>query len=194
MELTVTGMGGGGGGGGEGGRGAWRPPWQIVAILWYILNHCTFSQVALWPFFFEVLQIFWHQVCQNRASLYRVTWPFVKVRFFPPFCVQNKWQSDFFFAFKAVTFDSCCFVLHYLCPAWYILVSSVFFHHPVQHHVIPVILESLRCGVHAGIAGFRPRDVCVSAPTGSGKTLAYAIPVIQVYKLQTVSYQLGYHD
>ncbi|XP_071500712.1 uncharacterized protein, partial [Diadema antillarum] len=50
---------------------------------------------------------------------------------------------------------------------------------PVQHHVIPVILETLKYGLHAGCAGFRPRDVCVSAPTGSGKTLAYAIPIVQ---------------
>ncbi|XP_030849417.1 ATP-dependent RNA helicase DDX51 [Strongylocentrotus purpuratus] len=50
---------------------------------------------------------------------------------------------------------------------------------PVQQHVIPVLLESLRDGIHTGHAGYRPRDLCISAPTGSGKTLAYAIPIIQ---------------
>lgn len=28
--------------------------------------------------------------------------------------------------------------------------------------------------------GYRPSDLCVSAPTGSGKTLAFVIPVVQV--------------
>ncbi|XP_022094138.1 ATP-dependent RNA helicase DDX51-like [Acanthaster planci] len=55
-------------------------------------------------------------------------------------------------------------------------IKSLF---PVQRHVIPVILDSARLGIHAGDAGYRPRDLCVSAPTGSGKTLAFALPIIQ---------------
>ena len=50
----------------------------------------------------------------------------------------------------------------------------------VQQHVIPVILDSVRLGIQTGDVGYRPRDVCVSAPTGSGKTLAFAIPIVQV--------------
>ncbi|XP_033638586.1 ATP-dependent RNA helicase DDX51-like [Asterias rubens] len=49
----------------------------------------------------------------------------------------------------------------------------------VQRHVIPVILDSVRLGIQTGDVGYRPRDVCVSAPTGSGKTLAFAIPIVQ---------------
>ncbi|XP_041467192.1 ATP-dependent RNA helicase DDX51-like [Lytechinus variegatus] len=50
---------------------------------------------------------------------------------------------------------------------------------PVQQHVIPILLKSLQYGIHTGHAGYRPSDLCISAPTGSGKTLAYAIPIIQ---------------
>ncbi|XP_072045634.1 ATP-dependent RNA helicase DDX51-like [Amphiura filiformis] len=50
---------------------------------------------------------------------------------------------------------------------------------PVQRHVIPIILDSVRFGLHSGNAGYRPRDLCVSAPTGSGKTLAFAVPIVQ---------------
>ncbi|XP_057703404.1 ATP-dependent RNA helicase DDX51 isoform X2 [Corythoichthys intestinalis] len=54
-------------------------------------------------------------------------------------------------------------------------------HHffPVQAEVIPAILEGAQHGLLIGQAGYRPRDVCVSAPTGSGKTLAFVIPIIQ---------------
>ncbi|XP_034755801.1 ATP-dependent RNA helicase DDX51 [Etheostoma cragini] len=51
---------------------------------------------------------------------------------------------------------------------------------PVQAEVIPAILESARQGLLIGRGGYKPRDICVSAPTGSGKTLAFVIPVIQV--------------
>ncbi|XP_054652639.1 ATP-dependent RNA helicase DDX51 [Dunckerocampus dactyliophorus] len=51
---------------------------------------------------------------------------------------------------------------------------------PVQAEVIPAILESAQHGTVFGRAGYKPRDICVSAPTGSGKTLAFVIPVIQV--------------
>ncbi|KAM9840813.1 ATP-dependent RNA helicase DDX51 [Aulostomus maculatus] len=51
---------------------------------------------------------------------------------------------------------------------------------PVQAEVIPAILESAQQGLLIGRGGFKPRDICVSAPTGSGKTLAFVIPVIQV--------------
>ncbi|XP_041814923.1 ATP-dependent RNA helicase DDX51 [Chelmon rostratus] len=55
-------------------------------------------------------------------------------------------------------------------------------HHffPVQTEVIPAILESTQQGLLIGRGGYKPRDICVSAPTGSGKTLAFVIPVIQV--------------
>lgn len=50
----------------------------------------------------------------------------------------------------------------------------------VQTEVIPAILESTQQGLLIGRGGYKPRDICVSAPTGSGKTLAFVIPVIQV--------------
>ncbi|XP_028996969.1 ATP-dependent RNA helicase DDX51 isoform X2 [Betta splendens] len=50
---------------------------------------------------------------------------------------------------------------------------------PVQAEVIPAILESTEQGLLVGRGGYKPRDICVSAPTGSGKTLAFVIPVIQ---------------
>ncbi|XP_058123826.1 probable ATP-dependent RNA helicase Dbp73D [Anopheles ziemanni] len=46
---------------------------------------------------------------------------------------------------------------------------------PVQHQVIPWILEA-----HRKPAPFWPRDVCISSPTGSGKTLAFAVPIVQL--------------
>nr|XP_046266290.1 ATP-dependent RNA helicase DDX51 [Scatophagus argus] len=51
---------------------------------------------------------------------------------------------------------------------------------PVQKEVIPAILESAQQGLLIGRGGYKPRDICVSAPTGSGKTLAFVLPVIQV--------------
>ncbi|XP_061602499.1 ATP-dependent RNA helicase DDX51 [Cololabis saira] len=51
---------------------------------------------------------------------------------------------------------------------------------PVQAEVIPAILESVQPGVLLGRGGYRPRDICVSAPTGSGKTLSFVVPVVQV--------------
>ncbi|KAM9339622.1 ATP-dependent RNA helicase DDX51 [Symphorus nematophorus] len=56
-------------------------------------------------------------------------------------------------------------------------IESLF---PVQAEVIPAILESAQQGLLIGRGGYKPRDICVSAPTGSGKTLAFVIPVIQV--------------
>jgi len=51
----------------------------------------------------------------------------------------------------------------------------------VQAQVIPAVLQGGPSWRHlAGTAGYRPRDICCSAPTGSGKTLAYVIPVVQV--------------
>ncbi|XP_078082930.1 ATP-dependent RNA helicase DDX51 [Mustelus asterias] len=50
---------------------------------------------------------------------------------------------------------------------------------PVQTEVIPTLLESSKHGLMLGRGGYRPRDICVSAPTGSGKTLAFVIPVVQ---------------
>nr|XP_014126973.1 ATP-dependent RNA helicase DDX51 [Zonotrichia albicollis] len=51
---------------------------------------------------------------------------------------------------------------------------------PVQAEVIPAILQSAAHGFLLGRGGFRPKDICVSAPTGSGKTLAFVIPIVQV--------------
>ncbi|XP_006910109.2 ATP-dependent RNA helicase DDX51, partial [Pteropus alecto] len=50
---------------------------------------------------------------------------------------------------------------------------------PVQAAVIPAVLESAAGGFLGGRGGYRPSDLCVSAPTGSGKTLAFVIPVVQ---------------
>lgn len=51
---------------------------------------------------------------------------------------------------------------------------------PVQAAVIPALLESIANGFLVARGGYRPSDLCVSAPTGSGKTLAFVIPVVQV--------------
>ncbi|CAH2295461.1 ATP-dependent RNA helicase DDX51 [Pelobates cultripes] len=50
---------------------------------------------------------------------------------------------------------------------------------PVQAEVIPAILESCSHGFLLGRGGYRPSDICVSAPTGSGKTLAFVVPIVQ---------------
>uniref|UniRef100_A0A8C9R347 ATP-dependent RNA helicase n=1 Tax=Scleropages formosus TaxID=113540 RepID=A0A8C9R347_SCLFO len=50
---------------------------------------------------------------------------------------------------------------------------------PVQAEVIPAILEGVGQGLLVGRGGYKPRDICVSAPTGSGKTLAFVIPIVQ---------------
>lgn len=59
-------------------------------------------------------------------------------------------------------------------------ISPLLSSHPVQAEVIPAVLESVNSGLLIGRGGYRPRDICVSAPTGSGKTLVFVIPVIQV--------------
>ncbi|CAN9507547.1 unnamed protein product [Ophioblennius macclurei] len=51
---------------------------------------------------------------------------------------------------------------------------------PVQAEVIPAILKGAQQGVLFGRGGYKPQDICVSAPTGSGKTLSFVIPVIQI--------------
>lgn len=50
----------------------------------------------------------------------------------------------------------------------------------VQAEVIPAVLQSASNGYLMGQGGYRPRDICVSAPTGSGKTLSFVIPIVQV--------------
>ncbi|XP_075024019.1 ATP-dependent RNA helicase DDX51 [Calonectris borealis] len=50
---------------------------------------------------------------------------------------------------------------------------------PVQAEVIPAILQSASNGYLVGQGGYRPKDICVSAPTGSGKTLSFVIPIVQ---------------
>uniref|UniRef100_W5U5C5 ATP-dependent RNA helicase n=1 Tax=Ictalurus punctatus TaxID=7998 RepID=W5U5C5_ICTPU len=57
---------------------------------------------------------------------------------------------------------------------------------PVQAEVIPAVLESVNSGLLIGQGGYRPRDICVSAPTGSGKTLAFVIPVVQALMMRVV--------
>ncbi|XP_067084169.1 ATP-dependent RNA helicase DDX51 [Osmerus mordax] len=57
---------------------------------------------------------------------------------------------------------------------------------PVQAEVIPAILESVCHGFLIGRGGYRPRDICVSAPTGSGKTLTFVLPVIQALMQRVV--------
>ncbi|KAK3540211.1 hypothetical protein QTP70_028410 [Hemibagrus guttatus] len=57
---------------------------------------------------------------------------------------------------------------------------------PVQAEVIPAILESVNSGLLIGRGGYRPRDICVSAPTGSGKTLTFVIPVVQALMTRVV--------
>ncbi|XP_062445996.1 ATP-dependent RNA helicase DDX51 isoform X2 [Rhea pennata] len=54
---------------------------------------------------------------------------------------------------------------------------------PVQAEVIPAILQSASNGYLMGQGGYRPKDICVSAPTGSGKTLSFVIPIVQVSKV-----------
>ena len=46
--------------------------------------------------------------------------------------------------------------------------------------MIPAILQSASNGYLMGQGGYRPKDICVSAPTGSGKTLSFVIPIVQV--------------
>ena len=59
---------------------------------------------------------------------------------------------------------------------------------PVQRHVIPFLLSSLRDGTLYQNPGFlRPNDICVSAPTGSGKTLAFAVPILQALRHRVVT-------
>uniref|UniRef100_A0A452T5C0 ATP-dependent RNA helicase n=1 Tax=Ursus maritimus TaxID=29073 RepID=A0A452T5C0_URSMA len=62
-------------------------------------------------------------------------------------------------------------------------ISSYF---PVQAAVIPALLESTANGFLVARGGYRPRDLCVSAPTGSGKTLAFVIPVVQALLCRAV--------
>uniref|UniRef100_UPI00358EE405 ATP-dependent RNA helicase DDX51 n=1 Tax=Myxine glutinosa TaxID=7769 RepID=UPI00358EE405 len=50
---------------------------------------------------------------------------------------------------------------------------------PVQSLVIPAVLNGLSHCITLGRGGFRPGDICVSAPTGSGKTLAFVLPIVQ---------------
>lgn len=57
---------------------------------------------------------------------------------------------------------------------------------PIQKAVIPSILNQIQKGSLYGIGGYRPSDICVSAPTGSGKTLAYVIPIVQALSTQSV--------
>ena len=58
---------------------------------------------------------------------------------------------------------------------------------PVQRHVVPFLLSTLREETLYAEPGFlRPNDVCVSAPTGSGKTLAFVVPILQALSRRVV--------
>ncbi|CAL8315078.1 unnamed protein product [Merluccius merluccius] len=57
---------------------------------------------------------------------------------------------------------------------------------PVQAEVVPAVLQCVQQGVLVGRGGYRPRDICVSAPTGSGKTLAFVVPVVQALSKRVV--------
>ena len=53
-------------------RGPRRPPPPPPRqMLPRTQNPRAFSRAASWLFFFEVLRIFWHQVCENRTSRYK---------------------------------------------------------------------------------------------------------------------------
>ncbi|MGH0151984.1 UNVERIFIED_CONTAM: hypothetical protein FKN15_026070 [Acipenser sinensis] len=69
-----------------------------------------------------------------------------------------------------------------ICPKLLTKLQSNGIQHffPVQAELIPAVLESALHGLLIGRGGYRPRDICVSAPTGSGKTLAFVIPVVQI--------------
>ena len=56
----------------------------------------------------------------------------------------------------------------------------------VQTQVIPVLLDNSALGHVVGRAGYRPSDICCSAPTGSGKTLAFVLPIVQVLRRRVV--------
>ena len=62
--LTLTALGGG---------GAQKPPSTNFAVH---AKPPRFQPRRFMTFFFEVLRIFWHQVCKNRTCRYGVTWPF----------------------------------------------------------------------------------------------------------------------
>lgn len=68
---------------------------------------------------------------------------------------------------------------------------NVCFHFSVQAEVIPAVLQSASNGYLMGQGGYRPKDICVSAPTGSGKTLSFVIPVVQVSEI-SVGKMLGW--
>ncbi|GAB1598700.1 ATP-dependent RNA helicase DDX51-like [Argonauta hians] len=57
---------------------------------------------------------------------------------------------------------------------------------PVQHQLLPVLLNDVRFGVNVGCGGYRPRDICCSSPTGSGKTFAFVLPILQSLKDRVV--------
>ena len=56
----------------------------------------------------------------------------------------------------------------------------IYFLFAVQAQVIPILLSGVQNGNLTGRGGYRPSDICCSAPTGSGKTLAFVLPIIQV--------------
>lgn len=69
-------------------------------------------------------------------------------------------------------------IYSYHISVWYFILVDILF--SVQRLVIPALHESSLTGFYTGRAGYRPSDICVSAPTGSGKTLAFVLPIVQV--------------
>ena len=52
----------------------------------------------------------------------------------------------------------------------------------VQSQIIPELLDGVKAGFIGCPMGYRPSDICCSAPTGSGKTLAFVVPIVQALK------------
>ena len=61
-----------------------------------------------------------------------------------------------------------------------LMIYTTFSIFTVQAAVMPVLLQGVRTGFVSGTGGYRPPDICCSAPTGSGKTLAFVLPIVQV--------------
>lgn len=57
---------------------------------------------------------------------------------------------------------------------------------PVQSKLIPAVMDGIQTGFMIGVSGYRPSDICCSAPTGSGKTLAFVVPIVQALKQRVI--------
>ena len=96
-------------GGGGGGVNLTPPAWNPR-----LPRNRHRSQHALFvTFFFQVLRIFWYQICENRTIGREVTWRFVlarrpknlpKIRIFAYVCVQNTWKLLIFLKCTKIVF------------------------------------------------------------------------------------------